>query len=133
MIIVLPFLPPSINGAYYTDRHSFSRHKSKAYKEFILKCYSHMVEPARVPVAGPAEVEINLYFDTKRKNDIDNRIKPLLDTLTHYGIYKDDSQIVRLLVEKYYAKGQPKTVIEIIEKRENKINSLSSDDVVKTI
>lgn len=38
-------------------------------------------------------VAVVLHFNSKRKCDIDNRIKPLLDALTACGIWGDDSQV----------------------------------------
>jgi crossover junction endodeoxyribonuclease RusA len=36
----------------------------------------------------------------RRRRDIDNCLKSLLDALQHGGAYADDSQIVRLFIEK---------------------------------
>ena len=45
-------------------------------------------------------MEIALYPPDRRKRDIDNVLKPTLDALQKAGVYKDDSQIVRLNVSK---------------------------------
>lgn len=36
----------------------------------------------------------------QRKRDLDNLLKPLLDALQHAGLYEDDSQIDRLMIER---------------------------------
>ena len=109
VILDLPFLPPSVNSCFYTDFSHRTRHKSATYRRFLddfgYFCHGHVV--------GEVEIEINLYFDTKRKNELDNRIKPVLDALVEYGMIDDDSAIMRLAVEKYYCKGKPATVISV--------------------
>jgi Holliday junction resolvase RusA-like endonuclease len=49
---------------------------------------------------GPLEIEINLHPPDRRRRDVDNALKSLLDALQHGGAYADDSQIVRLEVTK---------------------------------
>jgi crossover junction endodeoxyribonuclease RusA len=44
-------------------------------------------------------VEIILYPPDARRRDIDNYNKALFDALTHAGIWEDDSQVQRMLVE----------------------------------
>ena len=48
---------------------------------------------------APAAVEIILYPPDARRRDIDNYNKALFDALTHAGIWEDDSQVKRMLVE----------------------------------
>ena len=110
MIFEFPFLPISADAAYYTDFGHHTRHKSAKYRQFQVDIRKFL--PTE-PVFGECEIEINLYFDTLRKNDLDNRIKPVLDTLVEYGVIDDDSKVTRLVVEKYYAKGKPATVIKV--------------------
>ncbi len=49
----------------------------------------------------------------KRVQDIDNRIKAALDALTHAGVYVDDSQIDRLIVQRgpIIRGGQMKVIV----------------------
>lgn len=49
----------------------------------------------------------------KRVQDIDNRIKAALDALTHAGVYIDDSQIDRLVVQRgpIIKGGQMKVIV----------------------
>lgn len=44
------------------------------------------------------DVSVDLYPPDKRRRDIDNGLKVLLDSLQHAGVYQDDYQIARLLV-----------------------------------
>jgi Holliday junction resolvase RusA-like endonuclease len=52
------------------------------------------------PLAGPLAVEVELYPPDRRRRDIDNALKALLDALQHGGAYADDGQVVRLTVSK---------------------------------
>lgn len=113
MIISLPFLPTSVNACFATDFKTKRRFKTESYKQFQKDCLSFMPKLKETCYTKDIEVEINLYMPDKRKRDVDNFCKSLLDTLKIYDIYKDDSQIQRLVVEKYYQKGKPETVIEI--------------------
>lgn len=45
-------------------------------------------------------VEVHAYPPDNRKRDIDNLIKPLLDAMQKGGLYDDDNQIARLLVQR---------------------------------
>jgi crossover junction endodeoxyribonuclease RusA len=58
-------------------------------------------------------LSIDLYFGTKRKCDIDNFNKLVLDSLT--GImYEDDSQIYELTLRKFYDKETPRVVVSFL-------------------
>jgi crossover junction endodeoxyribonuclease RusA len=52
------------------------------------------------PLLGLLVVEVAVYPPDSRRRDIDNVQKALLDALQHGGVYADDSQIVRLTIEK---------------------------------
>lgn len=106
MIIDLPFLAPSVNQCYYTDKKTFTRHKSKVYRDFLTRCQFFIKTPEN-PFNEEVDIEINLWMPDKRRRDIDNQIKPILDMLVFFGILKDDSLIRILHVEKYYRKNTP--------------------------
>ena len=54
----------------------------------------------RPPLTGRLDVRIALCAPTRRALDIDNRMKGLLDAMQHAGVYRDDGQIDRLLIER---------------------------------
>lgn len=60
------------------------------------------------------KLEIHLYFGTKRKCDIDNFNKLVLDSLTGI-VYADDSQIWELKLEKHYDKENPRVTVTICD------------------
>lgn len=64
------------------------------------------------PLEEPVEVNIKIYFGTKRKVDWDNFHKLSMDSLTGI-VFVDDSQIFKATVEKFYCKEDPRIEIEI--------------------
>jgi crossover junction endodeoxyribonuclease RusA len=48
------------------------------------------------PLDGALDMEIDLYPPDRRRRDIDNTQKALLDSLAHGGAYHDDGQIDHL-------------------------------------
>lgn len=65
------------------------------------------------PISGPIAVHISWYFPTDKKKDfyqpkttkpdVDNMAKGLLDVMTHMGFWKDDNQVCRLTLMKFWA------------------------------
>jgi Holliday junction resolvase RusA-like endonuclease len=52
------------------------------------------------PLRGKLLVQIDLRPPDRRKRDVDNALKGLLDALQHGGAYEDDAQIMKLVVWK---------------------------------
>ncbi|MBC7351925.1 MAG: RusA family crossover junction endodeoxyribonuclease [Thermogutta sp.] len=46
------------------------------------------------------ELTIEAYPPDRRRRDLDNLLKPLLDALQHAGLFADDSQIVSLQIRR---------------------------------
>jgi Holliday junction resolvase RusA-like endonuclease len=63
------------------------------------------------PIETDIAINIKLYFGTKRKSDWDNYNKLSMDSMSGI-LWKDDSQILKATVEKFYDKENPR--IEII-------------------
>ena len=66
----------------------------------------------RIPINYPIAIEIKMYHWNKRKNDIDNFQKLLLDSM-NWIVFVDDSQIQKMTVEKAYNKENPRIEIEL--------------------
>jgi crossover junction endodeoxyribonuclease RusA len=66
------------------------------------KTVSDMVGEARLRLGLRARLLVELVAcpPDRRKRDLDNLLKPLLDAMQHAGVYEDDSQIDRLVIER---------------------------------
>ena len=49
---------------------------------------------------GPVAVSLDVMFPDRRRRDLDNVCKAVLDAIGYAGIYRDDSQIVELRVKR---------------------------------
>lgn len=97
VIMDLPY-PPSANTYW---RHARGRHyispnglAFRAAVQTAAKLYG-LIAPA-----GRLTLSVKLYPPDKRRRDIDNICKALLDSLTHANIIDDDSLIDKLIIER---------------------------------
>ncbi len=96
MFVSVPF-PPSANVSW----RSLGRGRvvsSAKFREFCRDVAEQV--DADKPLTGRLELQIVLHAKTRRKYDIDNRVKPLLDALEKAGVYESDGQIDRLAVQR---------------------------------
>lgn len=59
------------------------------------------------PLEGDIEAQIRIFHGDKRKRDVDNYNKLILDALSGI-IYYDDKQITKISIEKLYDKEHPR-------------------------
>ena len=106
----LPF-PPSVNHYYRrVGPRTLSSREGRKFREEVCALLAAM----RVgPITGPLQVEIEVYPPDRRRRDIDNLQKGLLDALEHGGVYRDDSQIVKLTIEKRECVPAGRTIVRI--------------------
>ena len=106
----LPY-PPSIN--HYWRRVGPRTLISREGRRFRERVLAILAARHVEPLAGPLAVEVEIYPPDNRRRDIDNVQKALLDALQHGGAYLDDSQIVRLAIEKRQPVENGKTIVRI--------------------
>lgn len=90
--MVLPW-PPSLNTYYRRAGHTIHlSQKGRAFKMAVIQQLK-AVRLHREAIADRLKVRIELYPPNRRKFDIDNRIKPVLDALQNGGLIVDDEQV----------------------------------------
>lgn len=97
--ITLPW-PPTANTYWRRNGNTyFISSKGIAYRDLtIFKC-QHLKNT--FPKEKKLVVVIYAYPPDKRRRDIDNITKCLLDSLQHAGVYEDDSQIDELTIRRF--------------------------------
>lgn len=97
MQLLLPY-PPTVNT--YWRRVGPRTLISREGRRFRQHVVSILAAIGCEPLRGPIAVTIDVYPPDRRRRDIDNVPKALLDALQHGGAYLDDSQIVDLHIRK---------------------------------
>lgn len=96
--LTLPW-PPSVN--HYWRRNGnryFVSSEGRKYREEV--CLRAKDVQSNFAQKDRLSVSIKAYPPDKRRRDLDNILKSLLDSLQHAGVYSDDSQIDSLHIER---------------------------------
>ena len=99
----LPY-PPTVNH-YYGRRgaQTFIAARGKAYRAEV-NILVGLRQGRSGPLTGPLEISILSRPPDKRKRDLDNLLKSLLDAIQNCGsVFKDDNQLAKITIER----GQP--------------------------
>lgn len=93
LTLKLPY-PPSINNYYGTTRAGgkFIKKEGKVFRHTVVDVLAAVTWDTP-PLTDRLQVWIEVYPPDKRRRDLDNLKKALLDALTHAGIYADDCLI----------------------------------------
>lgn len=91
-MFLLPY-PPSINHYWRRvgPRTLISR-EGRAFRENVCALLAGAGN-SQPPIDGRIALCMDAFPPDRRRRDLDNIQKPVLDALEHAGIYKDDSQI----------------------------------------
>ena len=106
----LPF-PPSVN--HYYRRVGARTLISREGRRFREKVCALLAVVGGGPMKGPLRMEIEVYPPDRRRRDIDNVQKALLDALEHGGMYRDDSQITDLRIRRCEVVPKGRTLVRI--------------------
>lgn len=112
----LPY-PPSVN--HYWRRVGARTLISRGGRAFRQAVCAILATAKVQPLSGPLELFITVFPPDRRRRDIDNVQKSLLDAMQHGGAYFDDSQIMRLSIERGSVTPGGKTVVQIREVNES--------------
>lgn len=116
MIVTLTGEPRSTNHVYKSVcRGSFPSVYLSAEGKALKEAYKWEAKAQwkGKPLGDEVELWVTLYFGTKRRADLDNFNKLLLDSMTGV-VYEDDSQIRHLHIERAYDPKKPRIEIEIV-------------------
>ena len=122
--LTLPW-PPSVNRYW---RSVLVGKGNKAHMQVLVskegRQYKRDVIHARPAFCGPPAtltgrllVHVTLCAPTRRKYDLDNRMKALLDAMQHAGVYADDEQIDTLQITRGRVAKPGSAIVEIREIR----------------
>lgn len=107
----LPY-PPSVN--HYWGQAGNHRFIGKKGKEFRAQVMDAVNKAGFSALEGRLAVHIALFPPDRRKRDVDNVLKSLLDACEHAGCYENDSQIDELhITRRDVMKGGACTIIII--------------------
>ena len=92
---VLPF-PPSVNGLY-TNVPGKGRVRTAAYRRWATAAGWEINRVRRgEPIIGPVSIGIDVRRKDRRKRDLDNLAKGVIDLLVKMGVIADDRQVDEL-------------------------------------
>lgn len=90
---------------------AFTPKRTRDYERHVKFWAMHAMKGGE-PTQDDVRMSVKLYFGDKRRRDIDNAAKAVLDGCNG-AVYQDDSQIVRLEVERAYDKVNPRAEVEV--------------------
>jgi len=100
MRITLPY-PPTVNSTWKRNRNGSLRVDARTLQfriDVMAEALSRFGQDRKTK--GRLAVRIDLMMPDKRRRDLDNICKGLLDAMQHAGLYDDDSQIDYLAVKR---------------------------------
>ena len=108
----VPF-PPSVNGLYrvFKGRTIVSK-QCREYKKTVIAIMEKL-GLANQNIDDRLQVYLELHAPTKRKYDLDNRLKVLLDSLQASGFIVDDEQVDSLHVKRGVIMSGGKTIVRV--------------------
>ncbi|MCC7408101.1 MAG: RusA family crossover junction endodeoxyribonuclease [Phycisphaeraceae bacterium] len=104
MILTLPY-PPSINHywRYFRGRTVISQ-EGRAFRRDVCALLAPAPGngggPRKPPSGGRIALAMDAFPPDRRRRDLDNLQKPVLDALEYAGVYEDDSQVDLLVTRR---------------------------------
>lgn len=87
--------PPSVNHLLHSG--SKRRYLSPVARRYYALATASKISP-QLTLQGRLRLHVTLYPPDRRRRDIDNSLKAIMDFLMHANVYQDDSQIDELIV-----------------------------------
>lgn len=103
MELALPH-PPSVNHYWrHVGAKVLISKRGRQYRKAVAAAVAERRAERKCcqqPMTGRLELTIWLFPPTTARRDVDNYLKAVLDSLEYAGVYEDDSQIDRLVIER---------------------------------
>ena len=110
----LPY-PPSHNSYYRRVGHrTLISREGRAYRKNVVALLAPAGNGQQPPNDGRIALAMDAFPPDRRRRDLDNIQKPLLDALEHAGIYADDSQIDLLLTARQSVEPGGKVCVRVV-------------------
>lgn len=113
--LVTPY-PPSVNHYWkQAGKRRFLSHAAKHFREAVCAAW---VDAGNQKLGGvPVRVEIEVTPPDRRRRDLDNTLKAILDSMQGL-VYQDDSQVVELVVRRLPAAKPGRVVVRVAEAKD---------------
>jgi len=99
MKLILPF-PPTVNTYWrFTKAGVLISASGRIFRANAIAAVVEQLKRIPKPITGPVQITLKLSPPDKRRRDLDNYLKAIFDSLTHAGVWEDDSQIKKMDVE----------------------------------
>ncbi|HHR6399554.1 TPA: RusA family crossover junction endodeoxyribonuclease [Providencia alcalifaciens] len=96
---ILPF-PPSVNTYWrHVGKKTLISEKGRKFRANAIAAVYEQLRKRPKAITEHVSVTVKMYPPSKRRMDIDNYLKAPFDALTHAGIWSDDVQVRRAVIE----------------------------------
>lgn len=103
---------PKGRPRFTNGRTIYTPPETVAYEKEVRKAFYLLADhPPEWDTSGPVSVDIQILTRTRRKIDVDNVAKSVMDALNKTWLWKDDSQITKLTVKRGVTVGKFDEVI----------------------
>jgi Holliday junction resolvase RusA-like endonuclease len=110
--VVLSIPPSNVNHMYGRAKNG-GIFKLKEIADWGIEARNKIRKVPSIEKKERYSVNMGFYYDNKRKNDIDSKIKIVLDMLQDAGVFENDSLVVDLIVAKRFDKEHPRLEISV--------------------
>lgn len=117
MVMMLPY-PPSVN--HYWRRVGPRTLISREGRTFRTNVCALLARgsghgPRKPPSGGRIALAMDAFPPDRRRRDLDNLQKPVLDALEHAGVYEDDSQIDLLITRRREVVPDGRLLVDVMD------------------
>ena len=117
MVMTLPY-PPSVN--HYWRRVGPRTLISREGRTFRASVCALLARgggngPRKPPSGGRIALAMDAFPPDRRRRDLDNLQKPVLDALQHAGVYEDDSQIDLLITRRREVVPEGRLLVDVVD------------------